>query len=379
MPSFPFKTFLAALLASSCFVPVAQAAAITWDGSTGDWFTTTNWTGGILPGSEDVATINAGMATVGLVGATATTVLVGNSSGLTGALTIQSAGAISDTTGSVANAPNSMGTATVTGVGAKWTNSGNLIVGQSGNGELSILAGGEASDSQGIIGGLVGSTGIATVSGLSSTWQSSTNLFVGNYGSGILLVTNGGSVSDVGAYIGRFSGSVGTSTVSGAGSIWSSSGMFAVGQSGSGTLTISDGGAVYDDSGFLGVYIGATGTATVSGYGSRWVNTSGLYIGNGWFATGSDATGTLKVLSAGSVEAALIVLGVNSNTIGTLTVSDSGTVSTSGVLTIAEASGSTGTLNIGAAAGDAAAAPGTVTASSGIVFGAGTGTIVFKG
>ena len=63
---------------------------------------------------------------------------------------------------------------------------------------------------------------------------------------------------------------------------------------------------------------------------------------------------------------------------GTLTVSDSGTVSAAWVLTIAKYAGSTGTLNIGAASGYAAAAPGTVSASSGIVFGSGTGSIVFN-
>ena len=47
------------------------------------------------------------------------------------------------------------------------------------------------------------------------------------------------------------------------------------------------------------------------------------------------------------------------------------------LVTIAANAGSTGTLNIGAGAGDPAAAPGTLTAPS-IAFGAGTGTINFN-
>lgn len=62
---------------------------------------------------------------------------------------------------------------------------------------------------------------------------------------------------------------------------------------------------------------------------------------------------------------------------GTLTIADSGAVSVTGFTAIASQSGSTGTLNVGAASGSAAAAPGTVTASS-ILFGSGTGTIVFN-
>lgn len=63
---------------------------------------------------------------------------------------------------------------------------------------------------------------------------------------------------------------------------------------------------------------------------------------------------------------------------GSLTISDSGAVRTTERLVLAAASTSTGTLNIGAASGAAATAPGTVTASSGIVFGSGTGKIVFN-
>ena len=63
---------------------------------------------------------------------------------------------------------------------------------------------------------------------------------------------------------------------------------------------------------------------------------------------------------------------------GTLTIADGGVVSTvGGPIMIATNVGAIGTLNIGAGAGNAAAAPGTLTAPS-LAFGAGTGTLNFN-
>ena len=82
---------------------------------------------------------------------------------------------------------------------------------------------------------------------------------------------------------------------------------------------------------------------TVTGAGSTWSNSSGVNIGN---------------------------LGT-----GTLTIADGGIVN--GPVAIATNAGAIGTLNIGAGAGNPAAAPGTLTAPS-VAFGAGTGTINFN-
>ena len=60
---------------------------------------------------------------------------------------------------------------------------------------------------------------------------------------------------------------------------------------------------------------------------------------------------------------------------GTLTIADSGVVT--GPIVIATNAGAIGTLNIGAGAGNPAAAPGTLTAPS-VAFGAGTGTLNFN-
>lgn len=121
------------------------------------------------------------------------------------------------------------------------------------------------------------------------------------------------------------------------------------GNAGTGTLTVSDGGFISSAAGYnvhAGTASGSTGIINVMGAGSTLESGNKVYVGN-----------------AGT---------------GTLTVSDSGSVVASGVFAIASQSGSTGTLNIGAASGSAAAAAGTVTASGGIVFGSGSGSIVFN-
>jgi outer membrane autotransporter protein len=93
----------------------------------------------------------------------------------------------------------------------------------------------------------------------------------------------------------------------------------------------------------IGEFAGSQGTVTVTGANSTWSNLLGVNIGR---------------------------LGA-----GTLTIANGGTVT--GPIEIATNAGSIGTLNIGAAAGTPAVAPGAVTTQS-IAFGAGTGTINFN-
>ena len=137
-------------------------------------------------------------------------------------------------------------------------------------------------------------------------------------------------------------------TVTGPGSTWNNSpgGGLNIGSFGTGTLTIANGGTVIDNTAFaanIGEGAGSQGTVTVTGAGSTWSNSSGVNVGD---------------------------LGT-----GTLTVADGGIVN--GPIVIATNAGSIGTLNIGAGAGNPAAAPGTLTAPS-VAFGAGIGTINFN-
>ncbi|WP_339762805.1 autotransporter domain-containing protein [uncultured Hoeflea sp.] len=158
----------------------------------------------------------------------------------------------------------------------------------------------------------------------------------GAAGNGSVTVTAGGTVSSAGrlsTYIGRFSGNEGAVTVSGTNSSWTTSADIYLGLSrATGTLTVSNGGAVTADYVSIG---GLSGTGHVYLDGGSLSTTSRVTIG-------ANGTGFLT-LSGGS----------------TLNV-----VSGTGTIRVAENVGDNGTLNIGAAAGDTAAAAGTINAAN---------------
>jgi len=231
----------------------------------------------------------------------------------------------------------------------------NLAVGQNRTGMLTIQNGGTLTNEFGTIGNLPGGVGTVTVTGAGSSWTNVDAIVVGGLGTGTLTIENGGSAEDgstassTGGSIGQSAGSIGTVIVTGVGSSWINgpSGGFNIGSFGAGALTIANGGRVIDITPLvtnIGNGAGSHGAVTVTGAGSLWSDIAGIRIGN-----------------SGA---------------GALTIADSGRV-TAPTVTIATNSGSIGTLNIGAGAGNPAAAPGTLTAPS-VAFGAGTGTINFN-
>src|SRR5690606_7661147 len=134
---------------------------------------------------------------------------------------------------------------------------------------------------------------------------------------------------------------------SGAGSQWVSSGQLYVGDIGNGQLLVSDGGVVTAANAIIGHL--STGEVRVTGDGSTFE------------AVGSP-----------------ILVGLDGS--GGLTIADGGLVRTdggSGVVHVGANAGSSGILNIGAAADDAAAAAGVLGAAE-VRFGAGTGSLVFN-
>ena len=356
------------------------------------------------------ATGSTGSATVtgsGSSWSNSGTLNVGSSG--SGTLEVDSGGAVTDASGRIGNAAGSMGTATVTGAGSSWTSSGNLYAGYNGNGTLTIENGSAVSNTNGYIGFNAGSTGAATVTGAGSSWTSSNTLFVGTYagssgtlnildggtvndtngliansagptgsatvsgsgstwansgniavGDGTLTLESGGTITDVDANIGNTAGTNGSATVTGSGASWTSSGAFNVGNNGNGTLTVSSGATISDQMGRIGANPGTTGTATVSGSGSQWANSADLYVGN-------QGAGTLTIADCAEVTANS---GVAYSNNGVNLVS-------TGTVYIADTPGSVGTLNIGAPAGQAPAAPGTLAANT-VAFGQGTGTLVFN-
>ncbi len=230
----------------------------------------------------------------------------------------------------------------------------NLTVGANGTGMLTVQAGGTLTDQFATIGNLPGGGGTVIVTGAGSSWTNVNSVVVGGLGTGTLIIQNGASAEDgtmassTGGSIGQSAGSTGTVIVTGPGSSWINGpqGGLNVGGFGTGTLTIANGGSVIDITPLftnIGNGAGSNGTVTVTGAGSLWSDIAGIRIGN-------SGTGTLTIADGARVAAAV---------------------------TLAANAGSVGTLNIGAAPGNPAAAPGTLTASS-IAFGAGTGTINFN-
>ena len=228
---------------------------------------------------------------------------------------------------------------------------GNVFVGQTATGMLTIQAGGTLINSLAVVGNLPGSQGTVTVTGAGSNWQSNSTVTVGSASTGTLTILDGGTVNSNGASVGLSVTGTGTVTVTGPSSSWINGPTgLSVGSFGTGTLTIANGAqfinilAVEDTN--IGRFVGSHGTVTVTGAGSSWISTPTVNIGD---------RGT-----------------------GTLTIADGGVVSIiNGPIRIATFAGATGTLNIGAGAGNPAAAPGTLTAPS-LAFGLGTGTLNFN-
>jgi len=276
-------------------------------------------------------------------------ITVGNQGAAT--LTVSDGGAVdSGTNVIIGNA--SEGTATVTGSGSRLTAAENLIVGNLDDGTLTILAGGTAEAVNNVNIALnFGSTSTATVSGAGSKLAAGSSFNVGNGGAGTLNVTNGGYV-DTGSVltVGTDSTASGTVTISGAGSVVKNGFATYVGKDGQGTLTISDGGELQGaDVIFFGFAAGSEGTGTVTGSGSK-------------------------------LSGQAVLVGRQGN--GTLTIGNGGVAEVKTEMAIARDAGTSGTLNIGAASGDAAVGAGTIQGANGtkatIEFGAGTGKLVFN-
>jgi len=153
---------------------------------------------------------------------------------------------------------------------ASVSSTNNLYVGSSGTGTLNVTTSGTISNVSGLIGNSSGSKGTATVTGTGSKWTNSGALFVGNAGTGALTISNGGSVSNTTGYIGdnSYHTATGTGTVivTGSTSTWTNSDALSIGASGTGTLTISDKALV------------TTTTLSVGTNGKLYIDTNGYLL-----------------------------------------------------------------------------------------------------
>ena len=239
---------------------------------------------------------------------------------------------------------SSSGSVLVTGPGSLWNSGSYISMGQGGTAALVISDGGQVTsagayassayaytkggtsalstvdiEGQGsawIISGKadIGENGIGTITVQGSGKLSNTAIIiVGDYatGNGTLLVQSQGTVESGGATLGNQAGAIGTATVTGLNSLWTVDGDLTVGNSGQGTLTLGNSAQIITTGdAILGSQSGSTGTATITDSGTEWQI-------NGELKVGDNGNGTMAVDNGGLVSLA-----------GNLAIADSGGNST---------------------------------------------------
>jgi fibronectin-binding autotransporter adhesin len=148
------------------------------------------------------------------------------------------------------------------------------------------------------------------------------NLGAGYRGIGSMCIREGKTVSSQWGEIGVKSNSSGTITVEGTGSTWNLSGGIYVGHLGNGTLNVVDGGTLKSiGTDYLGLGPGSSGTINVDGNGSTWVHSFELDIGG-------YGLGTLNITNGGTVSGGLTtatcLIGVNSGSVGIVKIDGNG-------------------------------------------------------
>ena len=369
--------------------------------------------GGFAAGSSGLISVNGG--TITAVSPQSQNYIGFNGSGV---LTIRNGGAVTGFTQTyVGTNPGSSGTLTVDGPGSRYATAGFIYVGNSGGAQLNVTNGGAVSSQDTVQIGAT-SSAQAVVSGAGSSLSATGFLGVGVLPSadGVLTITDGGMATSArGTYLafnaafGASPASTGTVVVSNGGLLTSP--FLVVGTRGPGTLQIQSNGTVtisgktivgsIADTGSVGIggpgatlnvvnddlIVGAQGNGTMTVANQGTVNVTGS---GGTFIAGqctglsssfcsttpSGGAGVVTVTDAGSVLNAGTSLTVGQYGPGILNIRNGARVNATTV-SIAANPGSSGTLNIGAAAGAAPAAPGTLEAGT-LTFGAGTGSVVFN-
>ncbi len=342
-------------------------------------------------GSTGTATVDAATMTAGAI-------LVGSAG--TGTMTLSGGGTVTADDFIVGNSAGSNGTATVTGSGSSMSLSLELNVGLEGTGTLNVNDGGTILVTDGVkVGDKATAAGTVNIDGASSKITSSANTWIGDEGTGTVALTNGADFyADQVTYIGYASTGMGTLTLDGSGTYWKSGGDFRVAVTGSGNVSVTNGADFAGDYVYFGRDTGSSATVVVDGAGSTWTMMGDLYVGehgtanltvsNGatlsnavsYVGYDTNSNGTVKVDGSGSSWTNTSSLYIGESGTAVVTIANGGAVSAgsgTGTTFIANANGSKGTLNIGAAAGNSAVAPGTLKATS-VKFGTGTGLIVFN-
>lgn len=409
------------LAASSLALTLAlsvPALAQTWTGATnGVWSDIGNWSTGVLPTSSSAVVVSGPVVNIPTIdggSAAANILLLGYDHGSGGAnLNLSNGATLTSTSAIVGDGTNSNPTTAQfhSGVadlsGASIWNTDSLTIGAYGDGVVNISGGSQMTTASLMMGsnrGLTGpeySSGVINISGNGSRLTiTSTTGIVGNNGEGRITVDNQGRLVTSSTTLGFGSLANGEVTVDGAGSRWDvTSGDTTIGQDGTGIVTISNGG-VFSNPGRNIILGGNTGTGTlnVSDTGSQ-VTAGQIKVGGD--GSGTDGIGSFSVTAGALVDATHLTLGGSSSGRGTAVITGAATKVTASTNTmvgmlgqatltlskgailktpttfIAYGANSIGTVNIGAAAGSTATAPGTIDGTT-ITFGSGTGKLVLN-
>lgn len=350
-----------------------------------------------------------------------------------GQVTVQNGASLTATSQTILGFFTSTANGTLTVTSGSSTSTGVMTIGERGAGTFNLNGGSTATSRSVSIGTNASGNGTANIAGAGTTWTTGPMNVGAN---GEMTISNGGSVTSLAtntplpppvAIV------TGTTTVTGAGSQWNIVGDTTGAGPGNplgpsqavlnlaGVLTVSDSGKVtIRDSAtaangqYMQLRMGSSSAAslTVTGANSSFTTpfdvwagfnagtTANITVSNGgalntgYTILGASGTGNALVTGAGSVwtisdmpnvpgdQPQGLAIGQSATSNGTLTIADGGTVNINSThpaaVVLGGASGSTGTLNIGAAAASPAAAPGTLN-STNVIFATGaTSTINFN-
>lgn len=419
-----FQRFWLRVTTSALALVIAQLAqADEWTGVTDDdWFNSANWSFFVVPTSSSprLVIIDAGSSNPARIGgagidnAEATTMDIGVNRN--GVLEIEGGSRrLFSGDATLGRFWGSRGEVGVTGPDAQWGILGNLVIGNEGSGRITLENGATLGVSGNVdlarfrlAGFGQASEGALIINSGSLVQDPDTGTFgIGISGDATLEISNGGQLVSGYTTLGlNADGTAEASIYSNDAtrlSRWQANNL-RVGGAGQAGLAIGQGAVVHvAGDALIGDEAGSRGTVLVFREASSAVDAGILNIG-GALAVGEGGHASLLIGNGGKVDVAgVVVIADNASASGSLVVGSAGELYThhdgitvgalgegeltlseggrallhGGVVTLGFFAGSSGTLNIGAADGSEARAPGVLDASN-LSFGAGAGTLVFN-
>ena len=300
----------ATLLSASPFLAIAQ----TWNNpGTGDWFTGSNWSSGLVPDGNGTATIDEGTAVISGQNASASSIIFGQAvSGSGASLTVNDGGVLTSSSAQLGYTAGTQATATITGTGSQWNASGSVYIGRQGTGRLDISQGATVSFTDSTSAAWeTGGTGIITVSDAGTTWNTQ-GLSLGYRGTATLSVTDNATLANTsGAQLGVVAGSSGTVDLN-RGARWTNTGELTLGLFGNGVIHLDGGSELTAAASTLGADTVATGSVTLEG-GSSWTNSAELILG-------MSGTGHLNIYEGSTVTNTDAVIGYYASSHGVVEI-----------------------------------------------------------